>query len=129
MQLFFHKGRKQKFVTRPTKIIDLILKPVASGLSCHVSNSSRDRRYFPRFKSSLGITISIVRNWKQFLAAFSKLIPKCWFAQSAGLAPYKASEIHVFRSGFERGMFFMFIIFASKSCKNIQKGETVDFDQ
>ena len=39
-----------------------------SGLSRHVSISSRDRCSGPRFISPLGITILIFRNWKQYLA-------------------------------------------------------------
>ena len=40
---------------------------LSSGLSRYVSNSSRDRRFGPRFESPLGITISIIQNWNNFL--------------------------------------------------------------
>ena len=34
-----------------------------SGLSYHVTKSSRDRRLGPKFESPLGFTIFIIKNW------------------------------------------------------------------
>ena len=41
-----------------------------SGLSHNISNSSKDRRLGPRLESPLGITISMVQNWKKIPVNF-----------------------------------------------------------